>query len=260
MWDIIFDNYILFLLTFTRMAGMLLFNPFLGKRNVPTIVKMGLSLFIALITTPLINVQASYTELPSPFIFIITILKEIFIGFSISFIMQMFISLIFIAGEMIDLQIGIGMSKVYDPQSNISMPLSGTIYHIIYILIFFSTNCHLTLISLIVRSCEVFPPGFEIINFGSASYIVYLFKDILVLALKLAVPIISIEILSEAGLGIIMKSVPQINVFVVGLPLKLLIGLLLIILLLPSTSRLLDVSTDFMFTDMEEFLSRMLSN
>jgi flagellar biosynthetic protein FliR len=237
---------------------MILFNPFLGKRNVPAIIKMGLALFVSLITVPLIDF--TYTESPTFFMFIITVLKELFIGFTVSFTMQMFLSVVFISGEIIDLQLGMGMSKIYDPQSNVSMPLSGAIYNIMYILLFFSTNSHFTLIRIIVRSCEIFPPGFEFISFEHTDNIVLLFGDVLILSLKLAIPIIAIEILAEVGLGIIMKTVPQINVFVVGLPLKLFIGLFLIVLVLPATSRLFDVSADFMFNNMEKVLESMLSN
>jgi flagellar biosynthetic protein FliR len=257
MLDIIFKNYMLFLLVFARMSGMILFNPFLGKRNVPVMIKMGLALFVSLITMPLINFTSA--DSPTFFVFIIAVLKELFIGFTVSFIMQMFISMVFISGEIMDLQLGIGMSKIYDPQSNISMPLSGTIYNIMYILMFFSTDSHFTLIRIITRSCEVFPPGFGFISLEHINDIVFLFGDILILSLKLAIPVIAIEILAEAGLGIIMKVVPQINVFVVGLPLKLLIGLFMIVLVLPATSRLFEASADYMFDNMEKILESMLS-
>lgn len=250
-----FNDYMLFLSVFARLMGMLVFNPFFGRKNVPVIIKMGLALFIAVITVPFID--ATYSESPSFLSFLIVILKEMFIGFAISFVMQLFLSVPLIAGEMSDMQLGINMSKVYDPQSNISMPLTGTIYNIMYILLFFSSNSHLTLIHITADSFTAFPPGYNLINFNALSYIVYMFGDILILSVKLAVPIIAIEMLVEAGLGMIMRMVPQINVFVVGLPLKLIIGFATIVFLAPTVSRMFDVSGDMMFNGIQKLLANL---
>ncbi len=87
-----------------------------------------------------------------------------------------------------------------------------------------------------------------------------LFGDILILALKLAIPVIAIELLAESGLGVLMRIVPHINVFAVGLQVKLAVGLGIIILTIPLTSRVLDTSITLMFERIEEGVSKMLSS
>ncbi len=255
MWDRFFDNYLLLLMVFTRMSGMLLFNPLLGKKNVPAFIKMGLALCIAVIITPTLSGKTmAFTNTMS---FLLAAGKELFIGFCVSYLLSMFLSSALMAGELIDMQLGVGMSRIYDPQSNVSMPLSGTIYNIMFSLMFFISNGHLTLIKIIALSFNILPPGPGLINLESGGTVILLFANFLVLAVKMAIPIMTIELLCEAGMGVLMRTVPQINVFVIGLQLKLLVGLFIIILLLPGTSTMIDAATDHLFTNMQQLLSAM---
>lgn len=257
MFSDLSNNYILFLLVITRISGTFLLNPFLGKKNIPAALKVGLAIIIAVGITPALN-QAN-PEIDSLFLFVMIILKEMFIGFGIGIIMQLFVSIPLIAGEAIDMQLGLGMGKVYDPQSNVSMALTGSVYNILFTLIFFASNGHLTLIKIITESCRLFPLGNDIINFEIGSYVVFLFGDILILSLKLAMPVIVIEFITEAGLGILMRIVPHINIFAVGLQVKLAVGLTIVILTIPIASRILDSSMTYMFERVEEGIRIMLS-
>ncbi|HBL83424.1 MAG: flagellar biosynthetic protein FliR [Clostridiales bacterium GWF2_38_85] len=250
------SNYILLLLVVTRISGAFLFNPFFGRKSVPAIVKIGLAILIAIGIVPTFG--SSNPVIGSLIEFIFVVIKEMLVGFTIGFIIQLVMSLALIAGESIDMQLGLGMGKVYDPQSNVSMALTGTVYNILFTFLFFLSNSHLTMIRLVTKSCELFPVGTEIFNFEIGSYIVLIFGDILILALKLAIPIIAIEFLTEAGLGVLMRIVPHINVFIVGLQIKLGVGLIIVFLVLPTTSRVLDSSMTYMFARIEEGISIML--
>ena len=251
MWDIIFVKYMVFLMVFIRMTAMILFNPALGRKNIPVPIKMGLSFITALLVTSSLNTNVTFTGMPE---LILACLKEVLIGFAISFIFQMFLSMVLIAGEIIDLQMGVGMSKVYDPQSNVSMPISGSIFNLMFMLIFFVGNGHLNLIKIVTLSFQILPPGPGIFNFTAGHFIVQIFANVLVLAIKLSLPIVAIEMISEMGMGVLMRSVPQINVFVVGLQLKLLIGLLMIILMLTNATNMFDSVIKTMFENIERSL------
>lgn len=96
------------------------------------------------------------------------------------------------------------------------------------------------------------------INMDIGSHVVLLFGDMLLLTLKLAIPIIAVELLAEAGLGVLMRTVPQVNVFVASIQLKLLIGLIVIFLFLPSVSGILNKSIGYMFERLEDSLVLML--
>lgn len=255
MWDEIFQRYTVFLFVFVRMSGMLLFNPFFGRKNVPAIIKAGLSLVLSVLVTGLL--PAAENDIGNLLIFMVLAMKELLIGFVTGFVLQLFLSAILMAGDLIDLQLGIGMAKVYDPQSNTSIPVSASILNLLFTVLFFVSGSHLNFIKMLFYSFEILPPGPGSINFQASAFLVSLFGNMLVLAFKLAMPILAVEMLSEMGLGILMRTVPQINVFVVGLQLKLLVGLSLIVLLIPGYVTVFDGMTDSMFRSLENGL-RML--
>ncbi|NCA67963.1 MAG: type III secretion protein, partial [Clostridia bacterium] len=110
------------------------------------------------------------------------------------------------------------------------------------------------------ESCELFPVGNEFINFNAGSYVVLIFGDVLILALKMAIPIIAVALLTEAGMGFMMRAVPHLNVFAVGLQVKLAVGLIVVILVLPVTSKLLDSSMTYMFKRIADGINIFLSS
>ncbi|MEG1779380.1 MAG: flagellar biosynthetic protein FliR, partial [Oscillospiraceae bacterium] len=205
-----------------RMSGCIFLNPIFGRRNVPAIVKASIVMVLTLLFysySPLkiapIGTVLEYTVL---------LLKEFAVGYTIGFIMYIFSSIIILGGEMIDFQIGISMAKVFDAQSNMSVALSATFYNIIYMFLFFAGNAHLTLIKIMLNSSKIVPYGNVLFGQDIAIYIVNLFCESTVLAMKFAMPIIGIGFMIEIGVGILMKIIPQINIFVVNIQLKLLVG------------------------------------
>jgi flagellar biosynthetic protein FliR len=256
MADSIWSSYIVFLYVLTRMSGVFIFNPFFGRKNVPAIVKMGLALLCAILVTP--TLEQAAPESASGLIFMLALLKELFVGYMMGFVINLFLSWVLMAGEIGDIQIGLGMSKIYDQHSNIAMPVTGTIYNIMLTLIFFASNGHLTLIKIAAASCRAFPPGMIVINPQVASYLVELFGEMLSLAVKLAIPVIAIELLAEAGMGVLMRTVPQINVFVAGIQIKLIIGLVTMILAMTSVGAIFGNAVDYMFDKLEDCVILML--
>lgn len=217
-----------FLFVAMRMFGFIIFNPILGRKNIPNIARSGiaLSLSIVLYSASKPNIVETFSAIEYAVLFI----KEFMIGAVIGYIMQLVTSTLVFAGEVIDMQAGISMAKVYDPQSNISMPMSGSIYNTLFMILFFTTNAHLNLINLLLISGEILP--FGSINFSPDfyTYILDLFSQSMILALKLAFPIMAIELMFEVGVGILMRAIPSINIFAVNIQAKVLIGLLAILL------------------------------
>ncbi|NCA68193.1 MAG: type III secretion protein, partial [Clostridia bacterium] len=128
MTDVQNSTLIVFLLVVTRITGALLFNPFFGKKNIPAIAKIGLAITVAVGMVP--TLENPELAINSIIMFVLVILKELSVGLIIGFIMQLVISMVLIAGEAIDMQLGLGMGKVYDPQSNSSAALTGTMYNL----------------------------------------------------------------------------------------------------------------------------------
>ena len=257
MLRIEFGNFLLFLLVFARMSSALLFHPFFGRRNVPAITKIGLALLAAVLLTPVLRV--AQPVFPTTVSLMLALLKEMLVGYALGFLMNLFMTWVLMAGEVVDMELGLSMGRAFDPQSSMSMSASGMLFNLMLTLIFFTSNGHLTLIRILASSCQLFPPGTEFFNLQAGSHLALMLGDMVVLMLKLAMPVLAIELLTEAGMGVLMRIVPQVNVFVAGLQVKIVVGLLIIILALPAAAKLMDASLAQMYTKIQESMAALLA-
>lgn len=253
------EHFTYLLLIFARMSGCVFLNQIFGRGNLPTIFKISLSLMLTITVYGILPPQNNIV-ISSILEYALIILKEVFIGFIIGYIIGMFFSIVVIGGEVIDLQIGMSMSQIYDPHSNVSVGVTGRFLNIFIILLFFSARGHLSLIQIFITSCKL-------INIGSFSIpknlflnMVEMFSQILIYALKLALPILAVEIITETGVGILMKAIPNIQVFSVNIQLKLFIGLFLIMILVPSYSAFLENTLTIMFESIQSNLSLLMTS
>jgi len=220
-----------FLLVLMRMSGAILLNPLFGRRNVPNMVKAGMTLMLSLMLS--FSASDDYAAADTLLAFILKAVSEFAIGYAIALVMNMFLSVLHIAGDQIDMQMGMGMGRAYDPGSNVTSPMTASVYYTFLILLFFATNGHITFYKLLSDSFTAIPCGSEV-NFSAvAGAVLGLFSNTLVLALKFALPIIAIEFFTEMGLGIMSRAVPSINILAVGIQLKMLVGLLILGILSP---------------------------
>lgn len=220
------DDVTTFAFILMRMSGCVFLNPIFGRRGIPAIFKVGLSLLLSF-TIAVYNPPA-VVGIGSTIEFMVLLVKEFFVGFLLGFVVQLFLYIISFGGELIDMQMGMSMSKMYDPQSNVSLTLSATFYNILFMFLFFGADGHLTFMRLFINSANIVPFGHVAIGSAATDFILDLFCQCTVLAVKLAMPIIAIEIVVEMGIGLIMKAIPQINVFVVNIQTKVLVGFVLL--------------------------------
>ncbi len=229
---------------FARISGAVLLNPIFGRRNIPAIFKVSLSLVLTLLLFSYLPISINPgTTLE----FMIGILIEFSIGYVLGYVITLFSNVIVMGGEIIDFQMGMSMAKVFDAQSNTSIGLSSTFFNIIFMFLFFLSNGHLALIRFFLDSHKVVPYGEAALSENVSVYMIELFSDTAVLAMQLAMPVIAVTFMLEIGVGILMKIIPQINIFVVNIQLKIFVGLsLLLIMYAPFVSFIEELIT-FMF-------------
>jgi flagellar biosynthetic protein FliR len=227
-----------------RLTGMIFFNSIFGRTNIPTIFRVGFVLVLTYIVQGLIPmpVLGAASWIGISFLLV----REIFIGFAFGFVVNCMLSVFITAGELLDLQMGMAMAKMYDPASNVSMPVLGSVFNAMFLLMFFLSNAHLTLIEMMVYSFNTIPLGTWTMNWELTVYAFMFFGTILTLAAKMALPLIVVQLLTEVGIGIIMKAIPQINVFVLNIEMKMLIGYFIIFMLMPVYGAFMDTILDTM--------------
>ncbi|MDR1440669.1 MAG: flagellar type III secretion system protein FliR [Clostridiales bacterium] len=222
-----------FMLVFVRMTGMFAVSPIFGRRNLPTYYKIGLAFFLALLLTAS-GAPAMPQTGGTPLEYALLALTELMVGISIGFIPYLMFSAIYLAGQLIDMKIGFSMVSVLDPVSNLQIPVTSNFYFILCMLVFITVNAHHSVIRAIYESYAFVPAGTLSISRGVVDGLFRLFSDIFVLGFRMAAPIVFTVLLTDVALGIISKAMPQMNVFMVGMPLKILVGLIIIIVTLPA--------------------------
>lgn len=237
----------LFSLILMRMSGFILLNPLLGRRNIPGYVKGGMIMVFTLLIY-----SFSADQVPQPvnsIQFAVLLIKEFAMGYVIGFVMEMFLMVITYAGAIMDFQMGLSMATIYDPRSNSQMPLTGSLFQAYFVLLFFAVDGHLALIKLIIKAAEIVPYGQVVFGTRIAWAMAEVFIQCIVMAVKFAFPMIAIEFLTEIAVGILMKMIPQINVFVVNIQAKIVIGLLMLVFLFsPMSDYLGDIINQMLVT------------
>lgn len=228
-----------YLLIFFRCSGFFILTPIFGRREIPAQVKIGLSALLAVIVYPLVSQVILSDNL---WIIATDVLREFTVGISMGYVTFLIFSALYLAGEIIDLEMGFGIVNVLDVQSNTQVPLMGNFYYILTILLFLTIDGHHILISSIIKSYDLVPIGKAIFNNSNLlNEIVTGFKDMFILGVQISLPIISIIFLTDLVLGIIARTVPQMNVFIVGLPAKIAVGIIGMIIAFPMYLVVLDV-------------------
>lgn len=246
-YTLLFDNFETNLLVFSRVLGIFAFNPILSRKNIPQMVKIICCIFIAMIVIMVRQPEPVDTgEVVG--VYLIALLKEGFVGVVIGFVTDMFFYSVQMSGEIMDMQAGLGMAKVFDPGTNLSMSIMGSFVSFMMYLYFFVTNAHMTYIELFVKSFDIIPLGFEGISPGLGITIVEYFSVVLTLVLKLAMPLIVSQTILQFCVGVLMKSVPQIQIMVVNIQIKVGFSFLILFLVAKPLSEFLD---NFMDTWLE---------
>lgn len=224
----------LFFLILMRMTGFVFLNPVFGRKNIPAMLKSGLTLGLSIIVYSTARAQGVTVDIDpgSSLIFGFSLMKEFAVGYLFGYVMILFDMVMTYAGTVIDFQIGISMAMVYDPQTGSQIALSGNILQIFYLLLFFAVDGHLALIKIVATSGDVVPYGAAAFTQGAAVMMLDIFVQCVVLAMKLAFPLIAFEFLMQVGVGILTKITPQINLFVLSIQLRLIVGFTLLLLLL----------------------------
>ncbi len=235
-----------------RMSGFILFNPIFSRENVTSLFKAGLILTLTIIiftTQEPVNIEfVGFLD------YLIAMLKELAIGLALGFIVSLFSFVIVWAGDIIDMQMGLSMAKVFDPQTNTSISLSGTIFNTLYMIFFFVTNVHIVMIEMLLTSYEVLPYGEAKFTQDIALGVMELFYICMELGTKLALPFIGTVFVSSMGMGLLMKAIPQINIFVIDIQWRVILGLLLILTFLSPVGEYLQDLLRLMLENTEDML------
>lgn len=245
-WDV-------FLLVFVRMTGLFVMSPVFGRRNIPGTFKVGFAFLTAIIVVQGVPVPALdvYDTLGG---WVLLAAKEFLVGLMLGFISYAVIAAMYVAGQLIDMRIGFGMVNVFDPVSNIQIPITADFYIILTTLFLLITDGHHMLIHSLAQSYVKLPLGELSFTAPVLQQMIRLMGTVFDLGFRIAMPVTVAILVTDMALGIISKSVPQMNVFMLGMPVKILLGLVMVYLSMASFHGILDMLMEGTYKEMEYFL------
>ncbi|HPA62664.1 MAG TPA: flagellar biosynthetic protein FliR [Spirochaetota bacterium] len=241
------NNFQTFLLVMIRMTSMFLIAPFFSSDLIPFRTRALLGFLVSMIIFPMVA-KGTYGITSNMGLYSIFVLREIAIGLFIGFLASIIFSAFQLSGQYFAVQIGFGMSEVMDPLAQVSIPIIGQIKNMIGLLVFLYINGHHFMIKAIYRSFEyapVFPLGEG--EFFT-KHLIYSFSGMFVVAFKIALPVVATVFLISIAMGVLSKAAPQMNVMMLGFPVKIMVAFAMLALLSPMIIRIMKVSLERTFT------------
>ena len=235
-----------FLLILVRILGFFIILPVFSAANIPGQVRVAFAVVVSYLLFVSGNiVMAEYNDTIGAYV--LMIVKEFIVGFATGFVVNLIFSVFFLVGQMIDFKIGFAMVSIVDPLSQIQVPITGNLLYMLVAMLLVASGGLNAFIAAFFYSYHVIPLGSVVIlsNPVLSVYIVEVMTNFLTLGIRFAMPVIGAIMIVDVALGVLVKATPQMNFFVVGMPIKLFLGLFVFTLIIP----LLGTIYDYVFNE-----------
>ncbi|MED3660412.1 flagellar biosynthetic protein FliR [Ureibacillus terrenus] len=251
MLDII-PQFSVLLLMFVRVSAFFVAVPFYSYRTIPPQLKIALALMLAWMMYYTVQIE----PVPIDGNYILLIFKEAMIGLTIGLAAAIIFSIFQIAGGFIDFEMGFAMANIVDPLTGVQSPMMGQFFNLLLLYLLIATNGHHLILDGIYYSYHFIPiEGYP--NFGDAGIAEISMKMIAVIfsvAFQMSAPLLASLFLVTLAIGITGKTVPQLNIFIIGFPLKILIGFLILVISMGIMVEVMQKVIELMITLMREFM------
>ena len=257
-----YDQIDVLTLIMVRVFAFFMFLPVISGMSIPTQVRVMLAFFVsaAIFTSGLVTSVVYY---PTTAGFFMLVLNEFITGAVMSFMLFFILNAILFAGQLMDYSIGLAMMNVMDPMMQIQVPIIGNLFFMsIMALLVVSDGIHYFMYAFF-QSYTVIPIGAAFIlgNESLFQFLIIQTTAFMLIAVQIAIPLVGAMILIDVGLGIMVKAVPQMNVFVVGMPLKVLIGFFLILtVLIPTLNYIYSQIFERMYSILQQVIFEIMPN
>lgn len=222
-----------FLWPLFRIAALFSVMPVIGGRTVPVRIRLGLSVIVTVLVFPTLPPAPAFDAL-SP-VTILIIAQQVLIGLMMGFALRLVFSAIENGGQVVGMMMGLGFASMIDPQNGIQVPVVSQFYTLLITLVFLALNGHLVLIEVLAGSFQTLPIAPQGVSPTTLWQLLEWAKWIFSGALLIAFPAIGAMLVVNMAFGVMTRAAPQLNIFVVGFPITLLTGFVIMMLALPSS-------------------------
>lgn len=221
-----------FVIIFARVSGVMITAPVLNDANIPPQIKIAITLLLSLVLYPVVA-RPQVAANPDIIRLVILILGEVGVGVLIGFTAQLLFTGIGLGGEVIGFQMGLGIANVFDPATQSQVSQIGQIQTIFALMLFIGVDGHHMFIKALSESYGIVPAGNVAITQAGINHFMKAAGDLFIVGLRLGAPLIVALLAANFSIGLVARAVPQVNIFVVGFPFTIALGILLFVLALP---------------------------
>lgn len=248
--------FILFSLIIMRMSGAVALNPIFGRSNYPSSAKAAFVFVCSLMLYAGME-QGLVREPASLLEYGVMLVSELLFGFVLGFGVELCVLVIRFASAVMDYMMGLNMAQIYDPQYNSQVTITSGMYYAFFLLLFFAVDGHLKLFEIFFGAARLIPFGSVAVGPQLAEAILEIFQDSILMGLQYAMPLIAMELVAEVAVGIIMRMIPHINVFVINFQMKIMVGILMLLFLFSPMADKLNKIMDTMFQSLWRLVQMM---
>ncbi len=232
------EQFQMFFLVFVRVAAILLSAPIFSAKNIPLVIKVGLIWSVCVILFPTLDLESNaYYSRVIPFA--LGVASEAMLGIIIGLSVKLIFAGIELAGQLVGYQMGFAIANVIDPQTGKQASIFAGLLNMVALLLFLTFNAHHWFLRSLVESFRLVPIFNFQFNGTLLEHLIRAGGNMFVVAIKVAAPVMAALLLSSVCMGIVARTVPKMNIFLVGMPLKIGLGMMFIAFSLPYLSAFL---------------------
>ncbi len=228
------DSYYHLLLIAIRISGLFVTAPVLSSDNVPRVVRVYMTIICSLILFSVLpETKIPLNQLDAGDFFLLT-LKELMIGLLLGVVPRIMFAAVDFAGTVVGFQMGLSIANVVDPQTDVQVSIIASFEGLLALLLFVVLDGHHIFFEVITVSYQEIPIGGFLFTPNKIDFLLRIMGDLVIIGLKLGAPLIVSLLLANVIMGFMARSIPQMNVFIVGFPFTIGLGLLLLIFGMPQ--------------------------
>lgn len=247
------ENLEFYLLVLVRVSALVMTAPFFSYKSVPMRVRAAMSVFLSLVCisiTPVVTLH--YVGVVG---YSVLVLEEMLLGLTLGIMCNMCFMIVSFAGQLMDMEMGLSMVSMFDPMTNSQISITGNLYNYALMLMMVVTNMHYYIIRAICDSFSYFNVGKAVFPMLNLKNIVVDFMgNYFVIAVRIILPVFCCMLLINVVLGVLAKAAPQMNMFVVGMQIKVMVGMIILVLVIQS----FPMVADFIFGEMKEIITNVI--
>lgn len=227
-------NLVLFVIIFTRLSGLMTSAPLISTYPIPMQVKVWFMAMVAFIMFPLVSAKLNFIVPNNLPVLSLILIKEFMIGYIAGFVANVVFIGVEISADLVSMQMGLTASQAMNPMTGDTSPILSQAYTVLASMIFIGLNGYQWIFSAIYKTFQIIPPGYNLALSGTFTHnVIYLTSQIFIIGLSIALPIFSVLVITDVLLGFVAKMMPKMNIFMVALPVKIYLGMVLFIILIP---------------------------